>query len=65
VPAVLRSELMLGPSASDAGLIGSGLIVVNPPYKLDAELRARLPELGRIFSSRASSQLDWLAREQA
>jgi 23S rRNA A2030 N6-methylase RlmJ len=56
---------MLGPSTSDGGLIGSGLILVNPPYKLDAELRAHLPELARIFSSRAASQLDWLAREQA
>jgi 23S rRNA (adenine2030-N6)-methyltransferase len=65
MPAVLRSELMLGPSTSDGGLIGSGLILVNPPYKLDAELRAHLPELARIFSSRAASQLDWLAREQA
>jgi 23S rRNA (adenine2030-N6)-methyltransferase len=65
VPAVLRSELMLGPATSDGGLIGSGLILVNPPYKLGAELRANLPELARIFSSGAASQLDWLAREQA
>jgi 23S rRNA (adenine2030-N6)-methyltransferase len=62
---VLRSELMIGPSSSDSGLIGSGLVLINPPYKLDLELRTHLPELGRIFSSRAASRLDWLVQEQA
>ena len=36
VPAVLRCEIILGPPRADAGLVGSGLIVVNPPFKLDA-----------------------------
>jgi 23S rRNA (adenine2030-N6)-methyltransferase len=65
VPNMLRSELMLGSPRPDGGLIGSGLILVNPPYQLDAELRTRLPELGRIFSSRAASHLDWLVQEGA
>jgi 23S rRNA (adenine2030-N6)-methyltransferase len=64
-PNVLRSELMLGSAHPDGGLIGSGLILVNPPYQLDAELRTHLPELGRIFSSEAASRLDWLAAERA
>jgi 23S rRNA (adenine2030-N6)-methyltransferase len=65
VPNVLRSELMLGSPRPDGGLIGSGLILVNPPYQLDAELRTHLPELGRFFSSEAASHLDWLVRERA
>ena len=65
VPNLLRSELMLGSPRPDGGLIGSGLILVNPPYQLDAELRTHLPELGRIFSSRAASHLDWLVQEPA
>ncbi len=65
VPNILRSELMLGSSRLDGGLIGSGLILVNPPYQLGAELRTHLPELGRIFSSEAASQIDWLVRERA
>jgi len=65
VPNVLRSELMHGSPRADGGLIGSGLILVNPPYQLDAELRAHLPELGRIFSSETASRLDWLVRERA
>jgi 23S rRNA (adenine2030-N6)-methyltransferase len=64
VPNMLRSELMLGSPHPDGGLIGSGLILVNPPFRLDAELRTQLPELGRIFSSEAASQIDWLVRER-
>ncbi len=34
---ILRCELTLGPPRADAGLIGSGLIVVNPPHTLKSE----------------------------
>jgi 23S rRNA (adenine2030-N6)-methyltransferase len=57
---VLRCEIMLGPPRADARLVGSGLIVVNPPFTLDAELRILLPALGRMLSSQAAPQLDWL-----
>jgi 23S rRNA (adenine2030-N6)-methyltransferase len=63
LPNVLRCELMLGPAQADAGLAGSGLILLNPPFRLDAQLRALLPELGRILSPAAACQVDWLARE--
>ena len=63
LPNVLRCELMFGPARADAGLAGSGLILVNPPFRLDAQLRALLPELGRILSPAAACQVDWLARE--
>jgi 23S rRNA (adenine2030-N6)-methyltransferase len=65
VPNMLRSELILGSARPDGGLIGSGLILVNPPYQLAAELRTHLPELGRIFRSEAASLIDWLVRERA
>jgi 23S rRNA (adenine2030-N6)-methyltransferase len=65
MPNILRSELMLGSPHPDGGLIGSGLILINPPYQLDAELRTHLPQLARIFSSEAASRLDWLVRERA
>ena len=61
VPRLLRCEITVGPPRAGAGLVGSGLIVVNPPFKLDAELRALLPELGRMLSPHAAYRLDWLA----
>ena len=63
VAKILRSEITLGPARADAGLIGSGLIVVNPPYPLEQELRVLLPGLGRLFSPAAAHRLDWLVQE--
>jgi 23S rRNA (adenine2030-N6)-methyltransferase len=68
---MLRSELVLQGPAADAGLAGSGLIVVNPPFTLEAELRVLLPALGRMLA-RASAErgfkpayrIDWLAAER-
>jgi 23S rRNA (adenine2030-N6)-methyltransferase len=61
MPSVLRSEIMLGAPRADAGLVGSGLIVINPPFKLDAELAALVPALAKVLSPRAAGRLDWLA----
>jgi 23S rRNA (adenine2030-N6)-methyltransferase len=61
VPKVLRCELSLGSPRADAGLLGSGLIVVNPPFTLEAELRRLLPALAAMLSPQAAWRLDWLA----
>jgi 23S rRNA (adenine2030-N6)-methyltransferase len=61
VPKLLRCEITLGLPRGDVGLVGSGLIVVNPPYTLEQELRIVLPALARLFSPDASSMVDWLA----
>jgi 23S rRNA (adenine2030-N6)-methyltransferase len=62
VPGVLRCEITLGPPRGDAGLVGSGLIVVNPPFKLAAELKILLPALADAFAAAgAASRIDWLA----
>lgn len=68
VPKIVRCELITAPPRADAPLAGSGLIVVNPPYPLEAELRILLPALSRIFApaaAAASFRLDWLAGEGA
>ena len=44
-PSTLRSELWLHPCDSRAGLNGSGLLVVNPPWQLDETLRGFMPTL--------------------
>jgi 23S rRNA (adenine2030-N6)-methyltransferase len=61
VPKVLRCELSLGPPGADAGLLGSGLIVVNPPFTLETELRRLMPALAEMLSLQAAWRLDWLA----
>jgi len=61
---MLRSELFVGVPSTDAGLIGSGLVVVNPPFTLESDLRIALPALGRILAlpgQRASQRVDWLS----
>ncbi|MFY9694136.1 MAG: 23S rRNA (adenine(2030)-N(6))-methyltransferase RlmJ, partial [Xanthobacteraceae bacterium] len=64
VPKVLRSEIALAPAGPDAGLAGSGLIVVNPPHTLLRDLEILLPVLIRALSPRAVQRLDWLVGEQ-
>lgn len=44
----LRLELSVAPM-SDAGLSRTGLVVVNPPFTLEAEARILLPALARLL----------------
>jgi 23S rRNA (adenine2030-N6)-methyltransferase len=60
IPKILRCEMTLGLPRADAGLIGSGLIIVNPPFTLEADLRVLLPALGRIMAPRAGHEIGWL-----
>jgi 23S rRNA (adenine2030-N6)-methyltransferase len=64
IPDVLRCELTLGAPRGQAGLIGSGLIVVNPPFTLEPDLRTFMPGLAQTLSPTAVSRIDWLARER-
>lgn len=41
----LRVEFSVAPSTPDSGLVSAGLLVVNPPWTLAAELKTILPEL--------------------
>jgi 23S rRNA (adenine2030-N6)-methyltransferase len=59
---MLRSELLLGPARAEAGLIGSGLVVVNPPHTLERDLQTLMPVLAKLLSSQASATTDWLVR---
>ena len=65
VPAILRCELTLAPPRSEAGLIGSGLFLVNPPFTLERDLRALMPGLCGVLSPKAASVIDWLAAAPA
>ena len=63
IPKSLRIELMLERPSDPDRLNGCGLVVVNPPYTLEGELAAVLPELSRRLASArggASYRLDWI-----
>ena len=62
-PKSLRIELMLERPSDPDRLNGCGLIVVNPPFTLEGELAAVLPELSRRLASArggAGYRLDWI-----
>ncbi len=47
---VLCVELYTRPAREDDTLAGSGLIIVNPPWRADAALRGVLPALARLLA---------------
>jgi 23S rRNA (adenine2030-N6)-methyltransferase len=65
-PKILRAELEWAPDAGRAGLSGAGLIIVNPPWRLDDELGRLLPSLGAAMGPQAGgrAKVDWLAGER-
>ncbi len=62
---LLAAELCVHPDDSRAGLNGSGMLLVNPPWQLDTDLRAALPALHRILAPDGAGRwrVDWLVRE--
>jgi 23S rRNA (adenine2030-N6)-methyltransferase len=67
IPKIMRVELMVSSMADISRLNGSGLIVVNPPWKLETELSQLLPALAAVLDrdGRGSSRVDWIAPEHA
>ncbi len=62
---ILRAELTVAPLSDPSRLNGSGLIVVNPPWTLEAELSILLPALAGVLGrdGKGAYRLDWLAGE--
>jgi 23S rRNA (adenine2030-N6)-methyltransferase len=61
---ILLAELLVRPDDSPLRLNGSAMLLLNPPWKLDAEIAAALPELAReLGEDGASHRLEWLKRE--
>lgn len=60
---MLRAELTVAPAVAGT-LYGSGLIVVNPPYTLEGELRTVLPALAEVLQQgKAGHRLEWIRGE--
>ncbi|MFD1987913.1 23S rRNA (adenine(2030)-N(6))-methyltransferase RlmJ [Mesorhizobium newzealandense] len=65
IPKLLDIEFEIRPASSEPSLDGSGLLVVNPPFTLEGELRTLLPALHRVLAVEkpAHWSLEWLASE--
>jgi 23S rRNA (adenine2030-N6)-methyltransferase len=65
IPKILRAELTLRQPSTPPRLFGTGMMIVNPPYVLESELRALLPALAKVLAddNRGRHRLDWLRGE--
>lgn len=65
IPKILRIELAIRAPSTPARLFGTGMIVVNPPYALEAEMKTLLPPLAALLADegRGGFKIDWVAGE--
>ena len=60
----LLAELLLRPDDSPLRMNGSGMLLLNPPWRLDEPLAAALPALVKLLGEDgAGSRLEWIRRE--
>lgn len=62
---ILQIELSVLPDTQERGMTGSGMIVINPPWKLEQQMNDVLPWLRKQLaqSEKASSKVSWLVPE--
>ncbi|WP_413113052.1 23S rRNA (adenine(2030)-N(6))-methyltransferase RlmJ [Thaumasiovibrio sp. DFM-14] len=61
---VLQIELGVAPDSEERGMTASGMIVINPPWKLEAQMRDILPWLVKhIAPNHGHSTLRWVVPE--
>lgn len=67
IPKIMDIEFYIRPPSSEPRLDGTGMVVVNPPYQLESELRTMLPVLSKILAEGPGARwsVDWLAGEAA
>lgn len=65
IPKILRIELSVDAPSEPPRLHGTGMVVVNPPYVLEAEMRTVLPVLAELLGAdgRGRWSVDWVAGE--
>ncbi len=66
IPKILRTEVSVRPASNPPKLHGSGMIIVNPPFTLEAELRILLPALALLLGDPGLGRhkLEWLRGEE-
>lgn len=66
IPKILDLSLEIRAPSAEPRFDGSGLVVVNPPYPLEAEMRVVLPALAEAMGEKgAQANVNWLAGEAA
>lgn len=62
---ILRVELSIYPSDNPLGLNGSGMLIINPPWRVDLELGGLLPWLWKTLSvdGLGAHRVEWLVPE--
>ena len=67
IPKMLDMVFAVRGPSREPRLDGSGLVVVNPPFTFEKEMRAILPELKKVLTEGpgAGGSLEWLAGENA
>jgi 23S rRNA (adenine2030-N6)-methyltransferase len=66
IPRILDTTLEVRSSRDEVRFDGSGMIVVNPPFTLEAELRTILPWLASVLEFKRGSgsySINWIAGE--
>jgi 23S rRNA (adenine2030-N6)-methyltransferase len=65
IPKILRAEVSIRPASNPPRLYGSGMIIVNPPFTLEGELRVLLPALAKLLGDDGLGRhrLEWIAGE--
>jgi len=65
IPKLLDICFEIRPASNEPSLDGSGMVVVNPPFTLEGELRVLLPALHGALAVEQPSRwtIDWLAGE--
>jgi len=59
---ILRSEVRLH-TPPERGMVGSGMLVINPPWGMDERLSAMMSDLEPAARLGLGQQMDWLAPE--
>ncbi|WP_127958734.1 23S rRNA (adenine(2030)-N(6))-methyltransferase RlmJ [Serratia microhaemolytica] len=62
---ILQIELAVRPDNSQRGMTASGMIVINPPWKLEQQMRSLLPWLHQVLvpSGTGHHLVNWLVAE--
>ena len=65
IPKILDLRFDIRPPSPEPRLDGCGMAIVNPPFPLEAEMKAVLPALHALLAEdpRATWSTEWLARE--
>lgn len=63
IPKLWRSELKIREPATERGMYGSGLLMLNPPWQLDTELDPLFSTLAPILADGASHRSEWWTGE--